>query len=281
MGGRAAGGPGHRLSRPAVGREHAARAPPAKMMQLLGLTPFRAIKYDPPGPTACGVTCARILFLIPLLPLLGFLFNFTVGVRVLGRKAGGHGHDDHGGHGAHHAPSPLIGLVAAGTVFLSFLVAVWAVVRGPRRARPRDRRDAVDLAARRRRRDGRPRRGRRDALHRRVGLPRRPALLGDGPLRHLRRLPHPRLLDRVHGARPGLRPVHVVPEPLHVRDAHPRPGGQLRGPLRGVGGRRPLLVPPHRVLVPQAERLATPARRPSSSTGSATPASWPGCSSSS
>jgi NADH-quinone oxidoreductase subunit L len=68
------------------------------------------------------------LFLIPLLPLLGFLFNFTIGVRVLGRKAGGHGHDDHGGHGAHHAPSPVVGLVAAGTVFLSFLAAVWAVL---------------------------------------------------------------------------------------------------------------------------------------------------------
>ena len=67
------------------------------------------------------------LFLIPLLPLLGFLFNFTIGVRVLGRKAGEHGHDDHG-HGAHHAPSPLIGFVAAGTVFLSFLIAAWAVV---------------------------------------------------------------------------------------------------------------------------------------------------------
>ena len=53
------------------------------------------------------------LFLIPLFPLLGFLFNFTIGVRVLGRKAGGHGHDDHG-HGAHRAPSPLIGLVAGG-----------------------------------------------------------------------------------------------------------------------------------------------------------------------
>jgi hypothetical protein len=66
------------------------------------------------------------LFLIPLFPLLGFLFNFTVGVRLLGRKAGGHGHDDHGG--AHHAQSPLIGLVAAGTVLLSFLVAAWAVV---------------------------------------------------------------------------------------------------------------------------------------------------------
>ena len=29
------------------------------------------------------------LFLIPLLPLVGFLFNFTVGVRVLGRRAAG------------------------------------------------------------------------------------------------------------------------------------------------------------------------------------------------
>ena len=69
------------------------------------------------------------LFLIPLFPLLGFLFNFTIGVRVLGRKAGGHGHGDHGGHGEHLAPSPLIGLVAAGTVLLSFLVAAWAVVQ--------------------------------------------------------------------------------------------------------------------------------------------------------
>src|SRR5512134_2137937 len=56
------------------------------------------------------------LFLIPLLPLVGFLFNFTIGVRVLGRKAA-------------HGPSPIIGLVAAGTVFLSFLVAVYAVVQ--------------------------------------------------------------------------------------------------------------------------------------------------------
>jgi NADH-quinone oxidoreductase subunit L len=73
----------------------------------------------------------RFLYLIPLFPLLGFLFNFTVGVRVLGRS--GHGHDGHGGgHGdAHggHGPSPIIGLVACGSVLLSFLVSVYAVVR--------------------------------------------------------------------------------------------------------------------------------------------------------
>jgi hypothetical protein len=47
-----------------------------------------------------------------------------MGVRVLDRKAREH---DHGDHGAHH--SPLIGLVAAATVLLSFLVAAWAVVQ--------------------------------------------------------------------------------------------------------------------------------------------------------
>jgi NADH-quinone oxidoreductase subunit L len=63
------------------------------------------------------------LFLIPLFPLLGFLFNLTVGVRVLGRRAGGHGEDDHGA-----GASPIIGLVACGTVLASFLVSVWAVL---------------------------------------------------------------------------------------------------------------------------------------------------------
>jgi NADH-quinone oxidoreductase subunit L len=95
----------------------------------------------------------QYLFLIPLFPLLGFLFNFTVGVRVLGPKRGqGHGahsgHDAHAGgadahgahagargaaagshdaHGAGHA-SPLIGLVACGAVALSFLVSLLAVL---------------------------------------------------------------------------------------------------------------------------------------------------------
>jgi NADH-quinone oxidoreductase subunit L len=64
------------------------------------------------------------LFLIPLFPLLGFLFNLTVGVRVLGRRPRG-GADAHG-EGAR--PSPIVGLVATGTVLLSFLASVWAVV---------------------------------------------------------------------------------------------------------------------------------------------------------
>jgi NADH-quinone oxidoreductase subunit L len=68
----------------------------------------------------------KFLYLIPLLPLIGFLFNFTIGVRVLGRHRGGQAQ---GAHGAAHATSPLIGLVAAGTVALSFLVSLYAVLQ--------------------------------------------------------------------------------------------------------------------------------------------------------
>jgi NADH-quinone oxidoreductase subunit L len=66
----------------------------------------------------------QYVFLIPLLPLLGFLFNLTVGVRVLSRhSAGGAAHGDHAG------PSPIVGLVACGTVAVSFLLSVVAAVQ--------------------------------------------------------------------------------------------------------------------------------------------------------
>ena len=65
------------------------------------------------------------LALIPLFPLLGFLFNISVGVRILGRGAGAHAGEARGGD---HGPSPIIGLVASGSVLASLLTAVWAVV---------------------------------------------------------------------------------------------------------------------------------------------------------
>ena len=99
----------------------------------------------------------KYIYLIPLFPLLGFLFNFIVGVRFLTPRpkrlagGGGHGHghdhghgashahaphsaahDDHGhdAHGAHHAPpSPIVGIVACASVALSFLVSVYAVLQ--------------------------------------------------------------------------------------------------------------------------------------------------------
>jgi hypothetical protein len=64
------------------------------------------------------------LLLIPLLPLLGFIFNITVGRRLSTRAA-----SDESPHGhATAAPHPLIGIVAAGSVLLSFLVAARAVL---------------------------------------------------------------------------------------------------------------------------------------------------------
>jgi NADH-quinone oxidoreductase subunit L len=64
----------------------------------------------------------KFIYLIPLLPLLGFLFNLTLG-RGLG---GGKAHGETAGHG-HAGPSPIIGLVACGTVALAFLVSLYAV----------------------------------------------------------------------------------------------------------------------------------------------------------
>jgi NADH-quinone oxidoreductase subunit L len=63
----------------------------------------------------------KFIYLIPLLPLLGFLFNLT-----LGRRLGGRGHGETAGH-AQAGPSPIIGLVACGTVALAFLVSLYAV----------------------------------------------------------------------------------------------------------------------------------------------------------
>jgi NADH-quinone oxidoreductase subunit L len=64
---------------------------------------------------------SRFIFLIPLLPLAGFLFNFLFSVRHFGKRAAhGHGGDQHG-------PPALVGLVACGAVGLAFLVSVYAV----------------------------------------------------------------------------------------------------------------------------------------------------------
>jgi NADH-quinone oxidoreductase subunit L len=67
----------------------------------------------------------KLIALIPLLPLLGFLFNFTLGVRRLSPQGGGH--SGHGDPHAAHGPSPVIGFVACGTVFVAFLLAVLSV----------------------------------------------------------------------------------------------------------------------------------------------------------
>ncbi len=70
---------------------------------------------------------------------------------------------------------------------------------------------------------------------------------------HRRRLPHPPVRHRVHAEGPGLPPLLRLPEPLLLRHARPHHGRQHGRPLRGVGGRRPLQLPPHRLLVHRGE----------------------------
>src|SRR5262245_54012954 len=64
------------------------------------------------------------LLLIPLLPLAGFVFNITTGRRLPPRVAAGETPHGHG----RARPHPLVGIVAAGSVLLSFLVAARAVL---------------------------------------------------------------------------------------------------------------------------------------------------------
>ncbi len=69
-----------------------------------------------------------------------------------------------------------------------------------------------------------------------------------------RRLPGPRVLDRLHGRRPRILALLRLPEPLHVQHAAADPGRQLRDALRWLGGGRALQLRAHRLLVQEALR---------------------------
>ncbi len=73
--------------------------------------------------------------------------------------------------------------------------------------------------------------------------------------RHRRRLPHPSLLRRIHGARRGLLALLCLPQPLHVLHVDPGAGQQLPSALRRLGGRGPRLVPADRLLLQERLRL--------------------------
>ena len=113
-----------------------------------------------------------------------------------------------------------------------------------------------------------------------VGLTLRldPLVGGHDPRRHRHRVAHSHLLDRLHarGERLGVRPLLLVPEPVCRVHARARPRRELPRDVRRLGGRRPLLVPADRLLVPEDRRPPTPARRRSSSTASATSGSCSG-----
>ncbi len=71
----------------------------------------------------------HFIYLIPLFPLLGFLFNFTIGVRVLTPRGSAAAHGHAAGHGEAQRPSPIVGLVACGSILAAFVVSVMAVFR--------------------------------------------------------------------------------------------------------------------------------------------------------
>ena len=90
-----------------------------------------------------------------------------------------------------------------------------------------------------------------------VGLPARSAVRDDDPHRHRHRHADSHLLDRVHPRRAAGRggPVLLLPEPVLLLHAHARPGEQLPGDVRGLGGRGALFVPADRLLVREEERV--------------------------
>ena len=221
------------------------------------------------------------LFLIPLLPLLGFLFNFTIGVRVLGRKAGGHGHDDHGGTGR---TTPRARSSASSRRARS---SSRSSSRSGRSSRPTG---APDHAIVETLWTWLPGGAAETAVHGASGAT--PftvewAYLLD-PLSSVMVLVVTFVGFLIHvysigymGHDPGYARYMSYLNLFMFAMLTLVLGANYAVLFVGWEGVGPLLLPPHRLLVPQAERRRTPARRPSSSTASATPASSPGCSSSS
>ena len=86
-------------------------------------------------------------------------------------------------------------------------------------------------------------------------LPARSALDPDDADHHGRRLPDPRVQRRLHAGRPRLPALLRVPQPVRVLHAGAGAGRELPGDVRGLGRRRPLLLPADRLLVQrQGER---------------------------
>ena len=177
-----------------------------------------------------------LIWLIPLLPGLGAAVNGIFGIRWFSKRTAG--------------------VVACTTMAAAFGLSVLAFVQLlglEAEARVHDvvlfdwiPATALAMNGQRDRRAAHP-----------VGVPPRPAVGDDDPRRHGDRLPDPRLLDRLHARRAARRRGALLrlPEPVLLLHAHAGAGRQLPGHVRRLGGRRPLLVPAHRLLVREEERL--------------------------
>ena len=177
----------------------------------------------------------RYIWLIPLLPGIGAAINGLVGIRSFSRKTAG-------------LVACTMMTAALGLVAVRLLAAARAAGRRARLRRHARRLDSADSA-------------RDQQRHRPVpgdlGLPSRSAVGDDDSHRHRHRHADPRLLDGLHGRRAARRrgALLLLSEPVLLLHAHARPGKQLPGDVRGLGRRRPLLVPADRLLVREEERI--------------------------
>ena len=161
----------------------------------------------------------HMLLLIPLLPLVGFLLNASLGRRVSKTAAGA---------------------IACGVMLASFArVGRGGLATAGAAARvARDRADGLHVDHVRR-------------FQRRLRASARSAVRADDSRRHRHRLADSHLLDRLHARRErlGVRPLLLVPESVCRVHARARARLELPGDVRRLGGRRPLLVPADRLLV--------------------------------
>ena len=160
----------------------------------------------------------ELLWLIPALPLLGFLDPDAGRIAPLAHRGGlrgrGLGRPVRGGHPDRGAE--LHGRAARGSPLYPDPVGVVGRGRLPARLRL---------------------------------LPGRP--VADDDLRgHVRGFPHPPLLRRVHdGGGRGLQPLLRLHEPVRLRHAHAAAGGQPDAAAARLGGRGPVQLPADRLLL--------------------------------
>ena len=180
-----------------------------------------------------------VLALIPLLPLLGFVF-----IGLFGRKVG------------QARPSPS--WPWAWWLCPSLLSVVAFAEPGRRAASRVDYGEWMAVGD----------------LQVPFGLVFDPLSRPDGPGGHRHRRPDPPLFRGLHGPGRGLCALLRLPEPLRVLHADPGAGLLPAPAVRGLGGRGPLQLPAHRLLLRDRRTLRRPASRPSSPTAWATWA-WP------
>ena len=172
----------------------------------------------PPSDEGLTEPMLHAAYLMPLLPLAGFVV-----LAAFGRRLG----------------DPVAGWLGTATVGGAFVVAVHHLRRSARAATagsPGIHPDPVQLDS-----GGKP--------AGEGGPPGRPVVGDHGSVRDRDLDAHPPVLDWVHEGGPGLSEVLRLPESLRGLHAHPGPGQQPPLHLRGLGGGGAVLLLAHLLLV--------------------------------